>query len=80
MALETLRTWYLDALKRAKLPAIRWHDLRATTATLLIELGQDLETVRRVLGHRDMATTLRYIGRTPTALRGAADKLGEAMG
>lgn len=78
--LETLYAWFGRSLVRAKLPHMRWHDLRASTATLLIEMGVDLETVRRVLGHRDIATTLRYVGKTPTALRGAADKLGEAMG
>jgi integrase len=78
--LETLYAWFVRALVKAGLPRMRWHDLRASTATLLIEMGVDLETVRRILGHRDIATTLRYIGQTPTALRGAADKLGEAMG
>jgi len=78
--LETLRTWFLGALKRAKLPAIRWHSLRATTVTLLLDMGVDLLTIQRVVGHRDIATTRRYVGKTPAALRGAADKLGEAMG
>lgn len=44
------------------------------------ETGTDLETVRRILGHRDIATTLRYIGKTPDALRGAAERIEEAMG
>ena len=78
--LETLRTWFLGALKRAKLPAIRWHSLRATTVTLLLDMGVDLLTIQRIVGHRDIATTRRYVGKTPVALRGAADKLGEAIG
>jgi integrase len=78
--LETLRTWFLGALKRAKLPAVRWHSLRATTITLLLDMGVDLLTIQRIVGHRDLATTRRYVGKTPAALRGAADKLGEAMG
>lgn len=75
-----LYRWFKGALVRAKLPDMRYHDLRASTATLLIEMGADLETVRRIMRHADIATTLLYIGETPTALRGAADKLGEAMG
>jgi integrase len=82
--INTLYDWFTDAkhgaVKRAGLPPMRWHDLRASTATLLIEMGVDLETVRRILGHRDIATTLLYVGETPTALRGAADKLGRAIG
>ena len=30
--------------------------------------------------HRDLATTRRYVGKTPVAMTAAADKLGEAMG
>ena len=59
---------------------MRWHDLRATTATLLLEEGVDVTVVKQILGHRDIATTMRYIGDTPEALRGAADRLGRAIG
>lgn len=78
--INTLYSWYKHALVRAGLPPCRWHDLRGTTATLLIEQGESLETVRRVLGHRDIKTTVRYIGATPLALENAARRLGEAIG
>jgi integrase len=78
--LETLRTWYLGALERAGLPPARWHDLRATTITLLLDMGVDVLTIQRIVGHRDLATTRRYVGKTPTAMTGAADRLEEAMG
>jgi integrase len=75
-----LHRWWKATLKRAGLPEMRWHDLRGSCATVLIEAGVDIETIRRILRHKDIATTLRYIGQTPESLRGAADKLGEAMG
>lgn len=75
-----LYRWFKGALVRAGLPEMRWHDLRGSTATVLLEAGVDVETIRRILRHRDIATTLRYIGETPGSLRGAADKIGEAMG
>lgn len=78
--LETLRTWYLDALKRAGLPAIRWHDLRGTCITLLYEMGVPEVIIMAIAGHSDLATTRMYKGKTPQALASAADKLGEAMG
>lgn len=78
--LETLRHWYLDALKRAKLPALRWHDLRASTATVLLDHGADLITLQRILGHADLDTTRRYVGKTPGAMTEAAKRLDEAMG
>lgn len=34
----------------------------------------------RILRHRDIATTLRYIGQTPESLRAAAASIEEAMG
>lgn len=81
---NTLYSWYKNprtgALKRAGLPDCSWHSLRATTATLLIEMGVDLSTVQRILGHSSVHTTMRYIGDTPEALRGAADRLGRAIG
>jgi integrase len=78
--LETLYRWFKSMLGRAGLPDMRWHDLRGSTATLLAEMGVDVETIRRILGHRDIATTLLYVGKTPTALREAADKMGRAIG
>lgn len=75
-----LHRWWVATLKRAGLPPMRWHDCRGSTATVLMEAGVDIETIRRILRHKDIATTMRYIGQTPESLRGAADKLGEAMG
>lgn len=78
--LQSLYAWFKTALDRAGLPDMRWHDLRASTITLLLDMGVDLLTIQRIVGHRDLATTRRYVGKTPVAMRGAADKLGEAMG
>jgi site-specific recombinase XerD len=78
--LETLRTWYLGALERAGLPPARWHSLRATCLTLLVDMGVDLLTIQKIAGHRDLATTRRYVGKTPTSMAGAATRLDEALG
>lgn len=75
-----LHRWFQGVLKRAVLPHLRWHDLRGSCATVLIEAGVDIETIRRVLRHRDIATTLRYIGQTPESLRRAADTMEGVMG
>ncbi len=78
--LETLYAWFKKALVRAGLPDMRWHDMRASTITLLLDMGVDVLTIQRIVGHRDLATTRRYVGKTPTAMTGAADRLEEAMG
>lgn len=41
-----------------KLPIIRFHDLRHTSATILIGSGCDIETVSRRLGHSKASVTL----------------------
>ena len=41
-----------------KLPVIRLHDLRHTTATLLIGAGVDVPTVSYLLGHSRVSTTM----------------------
>lgn len=48
-------------LRRAGLPAIRFHDVRHTFATLQLAAGTNPKTVSEVLGHKEVAITLdRY--------------------
>ena len=48
--------------------------MRAQFAVMLLEAGTDLETVRKALRHKDIATTARYLrfvkGRVGEAVRG----------
>ena len=45
------------ALERAGLPRQRFHDLRHAYATLLLEAGEELAVVSKMLGHADLGTT-----------------------
>ena len=55
---------------------IRFHDLRHTCASLLIQAGATPVEVQRILGHSTPATTLNlYTHLLPDALDGAAAKL-----
>ena len=65
---ETDRPWrnLRKAFNRAKTKAkitkpFRFHDLRHSFASNLVMNGQDLKTVQELLGHRSLATTLRYV-------------------
>ena len=44
-------------IRRAKLPLIRFHDLRHSAASMLLALGFSLKEIQEWLGHGDLATT-----------------------
>jgi len=63
------------AVQRA-MPGIRFHDLRHTAASLLIQSGVDLYRVGTILGHSDIRTTKRYAHLAVDDLRAAVNTLG----
>jgi integrase len=46
------------SIRRAGVPAIRFHDLRHTHATLLLKEGQPVKVVSERLGHASPAFTM----------------------
>jgi integrase len=67
-------------LKRAKLPAIRFHDLRHTSATLLLSAGVHPKVVQERLGHSQISVTLDiYSHVLPTMQIEAAGKLDRLL-
>ncbi len=52
------------------------HDVRRTTATHLLENGVDLNTVKGILGHANISTTILYDRRGEQAKQKAAELLG----
>ncbi len=59
----------------ANTPNMRFHDLRHTFATRLLQKGVDIRTVSNLLGHRDIATTARYLHATDETKRKAVELL-----
>jgi integrase len=67
---------FLSVIKAAGLPRIRFHDLRHTAATLLLELGISAKVVSEMLRHTSLSMTLdTYSHVTPTMQRKAAAKI-----
>jgi len=64
-------------LKRAGLPDIRFHDLRHTFATLMLQNGEHPKVVQEMLGHASIAITMdTYAHVLPNMQRDAVDRLG----
>ena len=63
------------AVKRAGLGKITWHMFRHTFASRLTREGVDIVTVKELLGHSNISTTMRYAHSNDEAKRRAVQRL-----
>lgn len=71
---------YKEILGMAGLPIIRFHDLRHTAATLMLQAGIHPKIVQETLGHADISLTMNtYSHALPTLQREAAEKMDELV-
>lgn len=64
-----------DAAREATGIDCRWHDLRHTCASWLVQAGVPIYTVAEILGHSGVQVTKRYAHLAPTHLADAVAKL-----
>jgi integrase len=70
-----LRRAFRAALRVAAVANFRFHDLRHTFATRLVQAGIDLYKVQRLLGHKSGLMTQRYAHHWPESLRDGVEIL-----
>ncbi|WP_282204002.1 tyrosine-type recombinase/integrase [Kitasatospora fiedleri] len=77
----TLTRHFNALLRRAHLRQIRFHDLRHSTATLLLEQGVELVVIKELLGHAHIGVTATVYAHVRLRLqRDAIDLLGHTLG
>lgn len=54
---DSLTRSFKRALARHGLPQMRYHDLRHSTASILVDKGWDINSIKEWLGHADISTT-----------------------
>ena len=72
------RAW-ADALSRAGIADFHFHDLRHTFASHLVMAGVDLNTVRELMRHKTLDTTLRYAHLAPEHRQAALAKIADVL-
>ncbi|MFL9655097.1 tyrosine-type recombinase/integrase [Streptomyces sp. PB17] len=77
---STLTRHFNTLLRQARLRRIRFHDLRHSAATLLLEQGVELIVIKELLGHARIGVTATVYAHVRLRLqRDAIDLLGHAL-
>jgi len=77
---DSMTTKWCRFVRKNNLKPIRFHDLRHTNATMMIQSGVDYKTVKDRMGHSDISTTLNvYTHRTKKTDENAAKKIDDII-
>lgn len=70
---------WLTLMRKAGLEGIRLHDARHTFGTRMADTGLNAAALKRIMGHSDFRTTVRYVHDQKDVQRKAVDLFDEMM-
>ena len=78
--LTNLDPYWRPIRAKAGLEDVRVHDLRHSYASRALALGESLPAIGKLLGHRKVSTTARYVHLMQDAAKAAASRVGDSIG
>ncbi|MCX6822354.1 MAG: tyrosine-type recombinase/integrase [Candidatus Aenigmarchaeota archaeon] len=72
---SSIRHAFDKVVEKVNLEDFRFHDLRHSFATRLVQNGVDLYKVKELLGHKTITMTMRYAHHYPESLRSSVEVL-----
>ena len=76
---QDIKRSFGTACRRSKIRDFHFHDLRHTFASQLAMAGVPIATISKLLGHKDIKTTMRYSHLSPSHLGKALDILDQTI-
>ena len=73
--IQCMKKSFTAVLKSARIESFRWHDMRHTFASWLVQSGVDLNIVRELMGHATLQMTMRYAHLAPNNILRAVSAL-----
>jgi integrase len=78
--LDNCDSSWMKLLREAQIEKFRWHDMRHDFASQLAMKGVPLMTIKELMGHADIKTTLVYAHLSPNVKQDAVELLDEVAG
>lgn len=75
---QALERAFSNCVKKAGLDDLHFHDLRHTFGTRLSQKGEDVLTIKALMGHKTLMMTSRYVHHNVESLRHAVEGLGQS--
>ncbi|MBI3584017.1 MAG: tyrosine-type recombinase/integrase [Nitrospinae bacterium] len=77
-ARNLMRKWY-KVLNKTGITNLKFHDLRHSFGTIAAENGADLQTIAKLMGHKNLSVTRRYLHNSVESLRQYVNKVDNSL-